>query len=888
MYPARTVVRASARVTGIRWVRAVAVACGLAAVLAAPAAAQLAMRTSSGPGPRRPAARAAIIHRDSSFVDAIVRLDIDGGPSDVIPALVRDSVLLLPVRQFFDMAGIRMASFALRDSVAAVLEPGAVMLHIRPSTGVLTLGGTPVAYDSLDVTWWDGDLFVSAPLLDRLVGIVTQVDWTNLSVLVTNAAGLPVVARARRERLDRSLLTRGRPAPNVLDLPLQGRAVDGGVLTWGLTATSSRGVDQRSLELGVGAGVLGGSAELRPVFYSVGDATSAELQASWSRIWSDRQWIRQASLGDVHTGGRRAMLVDGATVTNAPYIRSSQFDVEQYVSDVPAGWEVELYENGRLAAYGGADALGTFRVPLELRYGQNPFELVMYGPAGEQIRQKRTIRVPFSRLPEGRFEYSASAGACRYDPCDGLMSADARYGLTSDVTLQGGWDGFFGYGGRTLWQPYAIVSATPRPAFLLSGELVGNGHVRAEAAYEPNVDFRLNAAATHFTPSGTAPNGLYQATRTEGSLFWRPSWRRGASYLQGSAVLTTGPATQQALARLAGTLRVGDVRYGVGFLRNDQRVIGQAARQSFTVDGSADAILHGPYRWMRSATAQGMLAVDPSLGLSAMRATLGRSISRRFRVDGGLAWFRGTGMSVELNFSSATPGPRYGTRTRYGATTGAEALVYANGSLVYDVRSQLMQVGDAADLGRAGVSGILYRDDNANGRRDPGEPGLAGVPVTVGGWPTQTDSTGHFAAWGLPASELADVSVDSLSLGDPNYVLPAQVLRVRPAPNAFGAIEIPVDVGAEVSGYVVFRDRPVPGVPVILRELNTGAEIRITTFGDGGYYKAAVPPGEYEVTLPEQVLDQLGAYAPPLSIFVPPGAIEKRFADLHLRLEPRE
>jgi len=882
--------RAARRRPGRRtMLRSAAAACALLAALAGPAAAQLALRTppGPGPGPRRPA-RTAVIHRDTAYVDAIVRLDIDGGPSDVIPALVRDSVLLLPVRQFFDMAGIRMAGFALRDSMVAVLEPGNTVLRIRPATQSVLLGDAPVAHDSLDVTWWDGDLFVGTGLMDRLIGVQIQVDWTNLTVFVGNAAGLPVVARARRGRLNQALLARGRPAPNVLDLQLQQRPVDGGVLTWGLTGTSSRGVDQQSLELGVGAGVLGGSAEVRPVFYSTGGATSAEMRMSWSRVWSDRAWIRQASLGDVHTGGRRAMLVDGATVTNAPYIRSSQFDVEQYVSDVPTGWEVELYENGRLAAYGTPDALGTFRVPLELQYGQNPFEVVMYGPGGEQVRQKRTIRVPFSRLPAGRFEYSASAGACRYDPCDGLVSADARYGLSSDVTLQGGWDGFFGYGGRTLWQPYAIVSATPRPAILLSGELVGNGHVRGEVNVEPSVDLRFGAAYTHYTPSGTVPGGLYTATRAEGSLFWRPAWRGGASYLQGSAVATSGPSTQQMLARLAGTLRVGDWRYGVGFLRNEVSTVGQRTLRSFTVDGSADAILRGPWPWLRSSTAQGQLAVDPARGLSAMRAMLGKPVSRRFRVDGGLAWYRGTGMSVELNFTSATPGPRYGTRTRYGATRGPEALVFANGSLVYDVRSQLLRTGDAADLGRAGVSGILFRDDNNNGRRDPGEPGLAEVPVSVGGWPTQTDSTGHFAAWGLPASELAEVIVDSLSLGDPDYVLPAQVLRVRPAPNSFGVIEVPVTVGAEVSGYVVFRDRPVPGVPVILRELNTGAEIRIMTFGDGGYYKAGVPPGEYEVTLPDQVLDQLGADAPPLSIFVPPGAIDKRFADLHLRLEPRQ
>jgi hypothetical protein len=128
------------------------------------------------------------------------------------------------------------------------------------------------------------------------------------------------------------------------------------------------------------------------------------------------------------------------------------------------------------------------------------------------------------------------------------------------------------------------------------------------------------------------------------------------------------------------------------------------------------------------------------------------------------------------------------------------------------------------------------------------------------------------------------IDVDTLSLDDPQLVLPAPVLQVRPAPNAFGNIAVPVVVGAEISGFVVLGDEPLGGVPVVLRELNTGAEITVLTFADGGFYRGAVPPGEYEVTLPDAVLERLRAAAPPVSIFVPPGAGEKRFEDLQLRL----
>src|SRR5262249_46751980 len=152
-----------------------------------------------------------------------------------------------------------------------------------------------------------------------------------------------------------------------------------------------------------------------------------------------------------------------------------------------------------------------------------------------------------------------------------------------------------------------------------------------------------------------------------------------------------------------------------------------------------------------------------------------------------------------------------------------------------------------ADLGRGGISGVLFQDDNANGKQDAGEHGLAGIPVLVGGYNARTDAHGRFAAFGMYPSEPLQIDVDTLSFENPRLVLPAAALRVHPAPNAWGNVRVPVVVGAEVSGYVVMGDEAVAGVPVILRELNTGTEVRITTFRDGAFYKSAVPPGEYEV-----------------------------------------
>jgi hypothetical protein len=821
-------------------------------------------------------------------VEAVIQLDIEGGPSDVITALVHNTTLLLPLRQFFQMAEVRLQTFALHDSAVASLEPAHQPLRFNPGARILTRGAEAVAYDTADVVWWDGDLFVATGLLDRLLGINTSVEWANLSVMVGGSAGLPVIRRARRERR-RLLLGEGPGAPlGVLEIPLRERVVDGAVMSWSLTAATGWLSDQLLLNLGFGTGLLGGSAELRPQVWRGAEGSGTELRGSWSRVWPTSRSLRQLRIGDVQSNGLQARLMEGVVVTNAPFIRSSNFDIEPLSGHVAPGWEVELYDGGRLLAYGDADALGAFRVPLQLRYGQNPFELVLYGPGGETMREKRTIRVPFSRLPGGRFEYALAAGRCRFDPCRGLMSGDARYGITNQVTLQGGWETFLGGVNGTLWTPYAAVSATPIPALGLTGEAVINGHLRASAEYEPTTDLRLTGGVTRFVASGAAFSGARtERSRTDATLYWRPGWMKGVFFFQGTGAVSSGPSLRRSVERLAATTRVGPVRYSLGALLDALRTdAGRATHLSF--DGSADANLLGPWRWLRGAMAQGQVAVDPALGLTALRGTLGRRIGNVVRVDGGLGWFRGSGVGLELNVSTAMPGPRAGVRSRVTSGAGSQALTYAYGSMAWDPRSQLLRLGDGADLGRAGISGVLFRDDNGNGVRDPLEPGLPGMPVTVGGWPATTDADGKFTVWGLVPTEPVQVDVDTLSFTDPHFLLPAPVIQVRPSPNAFGTIALPVVVGGEVSGFVVLGERALGGVPVILRDLNTGTEVTIVTFADGGFYRGAVPPGDYEVTLPEAVLERLHAFAPPLNIFIPPGPGDKRFEDLELRLEPRQ
>ncbi len=767
----------------------------------------------------------------------------------------------------------------------AVVEPGAMRIRFLPDAGHMFRGDTLIRLGPRDAVWWDADLFVTTDVLDRAFGVAIRMEWADLSAVVGRSSGLPVVRRARRERR-RAILD--RPARPVLIQEVQPPEplADGAVFAWSLNASTREPTESYSLDLGAGAKLWGGSLELRPQAWSVQGRAGSDFQGAWVRAWHQYRWLKQVRVGDVQSNGRRARLLRGAVVTNAPFIRSSEFEVEELVGQVPVGWEVELYDRGRLRGYDEIDAIGEFRVPLQLRYGQNPFELVLYGPGGEVVRQKRTVRVPFSRLPEGQFEYAVGAGGCQLDPCDGLVELDLRYGIERRVTLEAGVDGFFRDVRGSVWQPYAAVSAAVLPALSLSGEAVVNGQVRVAAAYEPHPDLRVDVGHTEFAAAGQEFNGTFlEDRRTEASAFWRPGPLNGSLFFQFVGFRSTGPGARTSIERVAATARFGALRYSLGFRHDGARREGTEGFDRYAFDVSADAVLTGPFDWLRATTARATMTVDGSRGLAALQASVGRRIGHPVRADVGIGWFRGLGYSLEIALSTVSRGPRVGTRNRFTSESRSTGVFFTDGSVVWDPDSRLVRWSNGSDLGRAGVTGIVFLDYNANGTRDQGEPGIGGVPVHVGGWFDETDPDGRFAAWDLFPFETSGIDVDSLGFQDPRMVLPTGLIEVRPTPNSFISVDVPVVLGAEVGGFLVLDGVGVAGAPVVFRDLDTGREITVMTFSDGGFYRTGVPPGEYEITLPERAAETLRVIPWPLHIFVPPGSGDKRFDDLILLLE---
>ena len=241
-------------------------------------------------------------------VEAVVRVDLQRGPSAVLPALAADSVLLLPVAQVFEMAEIGVDESREGRYLAAVLEPADIPIRFQTDSGRLVVGDSVVPLDSLDALWESGDLFLSVATLGRALGVVGRVDWEELAVVFGNTGGLPVVRRARRER-QRAIALRPRPAPpRATPARVRETVADGAVLEWSVTSATDAPIDNSSVDLGLGAKLFGGGIEIRHQLNRVSGLTRATTRASWERAWPEQRWVRQVRAGDVSRRGGGALV----------------------------------------------------------------------------------------------------------------------------------------------------------------------------------------------------------------------------------------------------------------------------------------------------------------------------------------------------------------------------------------------------------------------------------------------------------------------------------------------------------------------------------------------------------------------------------------------------
>ena len=583
------------------------------------------------------------------------------------------------------------------------------------------------------------------------------------------------------------------------------------------------------------------------------------------------------ALGDVSTFSTplvsQSVAGRGALVTNRPVERPDNFDRTSFRGELPSGWDAELYRNGQLLAFAENRADGRFEfIDVPLLYGQNRFEILLYGPQGQVRRDVKVIPVGLDSIPPRKTYYWAGI----HEAGEDLV----RLGAFPPMR-QAGWRGGVGL-------ERGLNAKTSVAASLFSLQLDGNRHDYLEGSVRRAVGPTLvELSAASDLGSGTALRGQLLGQLGNSYVTAESVWARGGFI---SDQIEEDVQSRHSLA-VDHSLKIGSKAVPVHI--DAQYETRSDGRDSLDITGRMSLNLNrlsltGELSWEKRFSDTGP---DPPDRLAARLLANGRigkirlrgeaiyrlAPEKRFeRANFTGEWRAGerSDWRAELGYDAGLDRGRAGIGIirrfeRFSLTASAEAAsdgsVAAGLNLAFslgpDPRNGKLRFSNNKLANSGQALAIVYHDQNRDGIRQPGEKLAEHVELTAGQTlaVTATDAEGRAVIDNLQPFRPVLIGIDSSSLPNP-YVQPAWPgVVVTPRPGVAMTVELPLVSAGEVEGTLIRSGgATIAGVRLELVD-GEGRVVRQTqTEFDGFFLFDGVPYGHYSVRIGELSAQAIG------------------------------
>jgi len=551
----------------------------------------------------------------------------------------------------------------------------------------------------------------------------------------------------------------------------------------------------------------------------------------------------------------------GAVVTNRPLSTQAAFDRTRFEGDLPSGWEAEIYRNGELLGFAKADASQRYVFDnIQLLYGENQVNIVLYGPQGQVRSREEMINVGQDNVPAGKTWYWAGFNQPGQDvftlhkPPDGTGQPKAQATLSVE----------HGIDDRTSVGVLArMMLIDDERVTFLEGSVrrsVGSALIKVAAARETSGGtaaraqmigkfgaINLSAEALIANDFHLQGGGTPQTVREVRAALDTP-FKIGQTIIPAHAEAhfvrhVDGSRLLEAASRLSASID----RFNLGAelrYRKDYAVPGGPQSPNELRLGLLGSGHIGPVR-IRGSTE---FDVKPSARFRSAELSAYWNASENSDWEGVLAYdrlqSRGRARLTHImraeSFALALTGE---------ATTKGDLALGFNLNFSLDPRHGLTL--SRRPLAEGGmVHATVFRDLNDNGRLDSGEPLEKGALITTGSRQTQrkTDAKGSVTIGGLTAFVPVPVGIDVTSLDDPMLTPKKAIQVVVPRPGVAADVSIALVGGGDVEGALMKNgELGFEGVDLELVDGQGKVAGTARTDFDGFFLFERVPYGEYRL-----------------------------------------
>ncbi|MCF6438113.1 hypothetical protein L1077_01535 [Pseudoalteromonas luteoviolacea] len=561
----------------------------------------------------------------------------------------------------------------------------------------------------------------------------------------------------------------------------------------------------------------------------------------------------------------------GLRISDRPLFQEIDTQAVRISGAIQVGWDVELYHNGLMIDQRLSVQSGLYDFEhIELYFGSNEFELIMYGPQGQVLRDSRSYYVAGSRISAGNGYFDASL----VDVGKTLLGT----GISTDSYT--GWNllSRYDYGVSDALSFYSgtrIALEGQENAYQLNTGLVFDvwkkGIInfdyshdeRGERIYQLQGRTQINQHAISAVVSD-------KKSRTE---------NENAQYnrVQDLALRVSGRLYQNSDIRLnyQNTLNWRKNLYGSDFIASNLLSVatrfGTLSHQlDYTQpDGEQASNIRGIARWQgRVGSTYGRVGVgymsQPDSQLTDYHIQLSRVINSQlgmdldytksllddnYEIEAGLNWhndkFRLTGQFSYFQNND----------WQFGLT--------GQFSLGYESYSNEFFISDRRLASSGSVLVKVYLDQNNNAKFDGNDVMLEGVRIkSLQGFAQAfTDSKGTALLGNMPLNRQTDIVLDADSLPDPFYISAHDGRSITPRKGFIAYLEYPVVHAGELEGIAYQKDLEGNEVPLPYAEIELVNEYQqvidtVKTAYDGYYVFSGIRPGNYETRVKKHTSDQ--------------------------------
>ena len=780
-----------------------------------------------------------------------VFVEVKGIGATEMPALIHGKDVLVPINLIFDFLKVRNIPSTHFDSLAGFyLNQQDVYLIDKPNNRI-KYHDTVTMLKPGELVAADNNLYLSLRYLKSIFSIDGEFNFRRLSVVLTAGVELPAMREARLEQMRKNInRLRGDVLADTV-VPRSNPNFHFGMADWALMSTQqSIGSAETRANLGLGAVLAGGEANASLNYSTLYKFDEKQQYYLWRYVDNDNQALRQIMAGKIFTQSIATLYapVVGVQLTNAPTTYRKAYGTYTISNTTEPGWVVELYVNNVLVDYKKADAAGFYAFDVPLIYGLSIVKLRFYGPYGEERTSQLYINVPFNFLPVHEYEYIAAVGMVEDGHGTVFSRGGLHYGVSRSFTVGGGAEYLSSItSGTTI--PFADASLKLTQRLLLSGEYDHEVRGKADLSYRFPFNLQLDLDYIKYKPGQTAIYYNYlEERKVVASVPLHTSFMSLFSRFTLDEITVPGTKYTNAELTFTGTLRSLGVNFSnyVSFAGNMSPYFYGLGSVSWLAPHKINFTTQLQFDYKTSTPEFLKFTVEKHLlGAGFLNASYQQ-------------FFKNLSESYNNNYHNFLVGFRYDFRFMRVAVSalqdnqgGYSRVESASGSFIFDRKSGYANANNRTNVGKAGITLQPFLDLNCNGRRDPGEPGAAGLKLHInGGRVIYNDSDTLIRILDLDPYVYYYIDLSKTSFDNIAWQIKNHIIKISVTGNNLTLLQIPVAVVGEVSGTVSLAGRGSArkGERQMIVNIYNGDSVCVAktlTESDGFFNYTGLAPGDY-------------------------------------------